>query len=52
MLLALSSRAAVHAINAGERRLPESWRRAVRRGLSKVPSKRVRAAVKVPRAAA
>jgi hypothetical protein len=38
VLLAMSTRRASRVVNAAERRLPESWRRALRRGLSKAPA--------------
>jgi hypothetical protein len=52
VLLALSSRVAVRVLNGGERRLPERWRLGLRRALAKVPVRRVRKAVRLPRAAA
>ena len=49
VLLAMASQGTRHAINALERRLPESWRRRLRRRIKKVPSRRVKAAVNLPR---
>ena len=48
VLLAMASPRAVDAINALERRLPERWRRSLRRAVRKVPSRRLRRSVNLP----
>jgi hypothetical protein len=45
VLLAMASQRTRHVINALERRLPEKWRLGLRRGLKKVPNRRLRKAV-------
>jgi hypothetical protein len=48
VLLAMASQRAVRAVNALERRLPERWRRRLRRGIAKVPIRRLRSRVNLP----
>jgi hypothetical protein len=48
VLLAMASQRTVRAINALERRLPESWRRRLRRAIAKIPIRRLRDAVNLP----
>jgi hypothetical protein len=45
VLVAMASRRSARVVNAVERRLPHSWRRALRRGARKVPIRRLREAV-------
>jgi hypothetical protein len=48
VFLAFASRRAVGWINALERRLPERWRRGLRRAVRKVPSRKLKASVNLP----
>jgi uncharacterized membrane protein YbaN (DUF454 family) len=52
VLLALTSQRMVGWVNAWERRLPERWRRKLRRGVQKMPGRRVKRAVNIPRSVA
>jgi hypothetical protein len=45
VLLAMASERTAQMINSRERRLPESWRRKLRRGIEKVPVRRLREAI-------
>jgi hypothetical protein len=46
VVLGLATRRGASVVNALERRLPERWRRKLRRGVAKVPSKTVRESVR------
>jgi hypothetical protein len=45
VLLAMASERTARLVNSLERRLPESWRRKLRRGIVKVPIRKLREAV-------
>jgi hypothetical protein len=49
VLLALTSQRMVGWVNAWERRLPERWRRTLRRSVQKMPGRRWKRAVNSPR---
>jgi hypothetical protein len=46
VVLGLATRRGASVVNALERRLPERWRRKLRRGVAKVPSTTVRESVR------